>query len=75
VFRFRTAASCAPDNGATGGDRTAPLVGVNASLTTGLIVGQITAPQRVNIAAGVRVFTTNSAGAAQDSPFFLAVFC
>ena len=43
--------------------------------TTGLVIGQITAGQRANIAAGVRVLTANSAGAAQDSPFFLAVFC
>ena len=43
--------------------------------TTGVVVGQITAAQRANIATGVHVFTTNSAGAAQDSAFFLAVFC
>ena len=44
--------------------------------TTGVVVGQITAAQRANIATGVRVFVTNSAGTAnQDSAFFVAVFC
>ena len=33
------------------------------------------AAQLPNVAAGVRVFTTNSAGVLVDRPFFLAVFC
>src|SRR5262245_46661639 len=43
--------------------------------TTGLFPGQITAAQRVNIAAGVRVITQTSAGVQADIPFFLSVFC
>jgi hypothetical protein len=33
------------------------------------------AAQLPNVAAGVRVFTTNAAGASVDLPFFVAVFC
>jgi hypothetical protein len=43
--------------------------------TTGLWAGQVTAAQRVNIAAGVRVVTQNSTGVTTDFPFFLSVFC
>ena len=43
--------------------------------TTGTFTGMITAAQRSNIAAGVFVGTRNSAGAATDESFFLAVFC
>jgi hypothetical protein len=43
--------------------------------TTALSAGQITAAQRVAIAAGVRVITQDSAGAAADRAFFVSVFC
>ncbi len=43
--------------------------------TTGFALGYITAAQRINIAAGVRVLTFNTAPAPADLPFFLAVFC
>jgi hypothetical protein len=43
--------------------------------TTGVFAGQVTAAQRVNIAAGVRVITQTSAGVGTDLPFFLTVFC
>jgi len=43
--------------------------------TTGLFIGQITVGQRAAIPAGVRVLTRDSAGAANDGPFFVSVFC
>jgi hypothetical protein len=43
--------------------------------TTALAAGQITAAQRVAIAAGVRVITQDSAGAPADRAFFVSVFC
>jgi hypothetical protein len=43
--------------------------------TTGLAFGFISAAQRVNIPAGVRVLTLNTTAATTDFPFFLAVFC
>jgi hypothetical protein len=43
--------------------------------TTGLGFGEITASQLPAVNAGVRVFTDSSAGAPQNSAFFVAVFC
>jgi hypothetical protein len=44
--------------------------------TTGVFLAwDSSAGQLPNVAAGVRVFTTNPAGAVQDIPFFVAVFC
>jgi hypothetical protein len=37
--------------------------------------GEISAAQLTAVAAGVRVATFNSAGAASDRNFFVAVFC
>jgi hypothetical protein len=42
---------------------------------TGLSLGEITAGQLPNVAAGVRIFTANSAGALADTAFFVAVIC
>jgi hypothetical protein len=43
--------------------------------TTGLFAGQVSAAQRVNVPAGVRVITQNSNGAQADLPFYVSVFC
>jgi hypothetical protein len=37
--------------------------------------GEATVSQRVNIAAGVHVVTSASAGGLSDRPFFVAAFC
>jgi hypothetical protein len=39
------------------------------------ILGEVSAAQLPNVAAGVRVSTATSAGALVDRPFFVAVFC
>ena len=43
--------------------------------TTTIYNGQISAAQLTAVNGGVRVFTYNSAGAATDEAFFVAVFC
>jgi hypothetical protein len=43
--------------------------------TTSVAAGEISAGQRVAVAAGIRVVTLTSAGALADRGFYLAVFC